>query len=97
MPAEDLRKLRQHHNATIGLFVAFWIFTPVAIVVIELFDISQRAQNALIGTIFGAAIVISLLQFSKRCPHCRANLGWQSRLGIPRHCGKCGSILREDQ
>ncbi|MDH3219014.1 MAG: hypothetical protein OEO19_05710 [Gammaproteobacteria bacterium] len=95
MPTNELRKLRQHHNATIGLFVAFWIFTPTAIVVIEFFDVSQRTRDALIGTIFGAAIVLSLLQFSKRCPYCRANLGWQARLGIPGHCRKCGSILRE--
>ena len=94
MPANELDKLRQHHHATIGLFVAFWLFTLVAIGIIEFFEISERTQDSLIGTIFGGAIVLSLLQFAKRCPECRANLGLQLRLGIPKHCNKCGAVLR---
>ncbi|MDH3377417.1 MAG: hypothetical protein OEQ39_10715, partial [Gammaproteobacteria bacterium] len=82
MSANDLTRLRQHHNATIGLFVAFWLFVLVSIGVIEFFEISKRTQDSLIGTLFGAAIVLSLLQFTKRCPNCRANLGWQVRLSI---------------
>jgi hypothetical protein len=91
----DLEKLRQHHNATIGLFVAFWLFVLAAIGAIEIFDISARTRNSLTGTIFGAAIVLVLLQFTKRCPDCRANLGWQVRLGIPKNCQKCGAALRQ--
>ena len=96
MSSKELEKLRQHHQATIGLFVAFWLFTLVAIGVIEFFEISERSQDSLIGTIFGGAIVLLLLQFAKRCPKCRANLGWQLRLGIPKHCHKCGAVLRRD-
>lgn len=96
MPANELDKLRQHHNATIGLFVAFWLFTLVAIGIIEFFEISERTRDSLIGTIFGGAIVLALLQFTKRCPKCRANLGWQLRLGMPKHCHKCQAALRQD-
>mgnify|MGYP001820689309 CR=1 FL=1 len=96
MSAKKLEKLRQHHHATIGLFVAFWLFTLIAIGIIEFFEISERTRDSLIGTIFGGAIVLLLLQFAKRCPKCRANLGWQLRLGIPRHCHKCGAVLRPD-
>jgi hypothetical protein len=92
---DDLRKLRQHHDATIGLFVAFWLYVIVAIGVIEFVEISEDTQKNLIGVLFGAAIVLSLLQFVKRCPNCRANLGCQVKLGIPRICRKCGAALRE--
>lgn len=91
---DDLRKLRQHHNATIGLFVAFWLYVIVAIGVIEFVEISKGMRDNLIGILFGAAIVLSLLQFAKRCPNCRANLGCQVRLGIPKTCRNCGAVLR---
>lgn len=91
--SDELKKLRQHHNATIGLFVAFWLFVLVAIGVIEFFETSKRTQHSLIGTIFGAVIVLCLLQFAKRCPNCRANLGSQVQLGIPMNCRKCGVNL----
>lgn len=94
MLASNLEKLRRHHIATIGLFVAFWLFILFAIGGIEFFEISRRTRDSLVGTIFGGAIVLSLLQFTKRCPKCRANLGWQMRLGIPKHCHKCGMVLR---
>ena len=96
MSANDLKKFRQHHNAMIGLFFAFWLFVLVAIGVIEYFEITRRTQDNLIGTIFGAAIVLCLLQFTKRCPICRANLGWKIRLGIPKNCHKCGAGLRQN-
>ena len=96
MSADNLKKLRQHHNATIGLFVAFWLFVFVAIGVVEFFEISKRTHDSLIGTLFGAAIVLCLLQFTKRCPNCRANLGWQVRLSIPKNCHRCGASLREN-
>lgn len=92
---ENLRKLHHHHNATIGLFVAFWLYVIVAIGVIELVEISKGTQDNLIGTLFGAAIVLLLLQFAKRCPNCRAHLGCQVKLGIPKTCRKCGAVLRE--
>ena len=89
------RKLRRHHNATIGLFVAFWICTIAVILAVEFIDLPLSVQRNLVGTIFGAAIVAVILQFSARCPGCQANLGWQRRLGIPRTCGKCGETLRD--
>jgi len=94
MAQGNLKKLRQHHNATIGLFVAFWVFALAAIGIIELVEISERTRDSILGTLFGAAIVLSLLQFSKRCPNCKKNLGWQQRLGIPKNCKKCGELLR---
>jgi hypothetical protein len=93
---DEFQKLRRHHNATIGLFVAFWLFVPVVVGAIELLDLSEGTQDNLIGTLFGAAIVCSLLQFAKRCPKCQASLGWQIRLGIPKICHKCGVALREE-
>ena len=91
---EDRKKLLSHHYATIGLFVAFLIFCVVTILTIEFLEISERTQNNLIGTLFGAAIVLSLLQFARCCPNCHVNLGWQLRLGIPKNCVKCGQQLR---
>ena len=96
MNMDDLRKLHQHHTATIGLFVAFWIFFFLTIFTIECLEVSSRTQNNLIGTLFGSAIVLCLLQFRKRCPDCGANLGWQVRLGIPENCHKCGAKLRQN-
>jgi uncharacterized protein (DUF983 family) len=49
------------------------------------------------GALLGAVIVSVALQFSKRCPNCRANLGWQVRLGAPETCRKCGARLREEK
>ena len=88
------KKLLRHHNATIGLFVAFWIFTISMILAIEVIGVPVSWNGPLIGTMFGGAIVAVLLQFAARCPGCGANLGWQRRLGIPRNCGKCGENLR---
>lgn len=96
MTEDDLKSLYRHHNATIGLFVAFWLFLLVVILLIELFSLSKVTQDNLIGTVFGAAVVLCLLQFKKRCPDCGANLGLQRRLGIPRKCAKCGALLRKD-
>ena len=92
---DDLQKLRRHHNATIGLFVAFWIFALGVVGAIELLDLSEGTQDNLFGTLFGAVIIFCLLQFAKRCPNCRSNLGWQISLGIPKNCHKCGVALRE--
>ena len=92
----ELKKLRQHHHQTIGLFVAFWICAVCAVLAIEFLELSERTTNNLIGALFGAAIVAVLLQFSSRCPRCQANLGWQSRLGIPKGCRQCGVTLRGD-
>lgn len=94
--SDKLKKLHQHHKATIGLFIAFWIFALFAIVVIEFFEISARTKDSLIGTVFGAAIVLCLLQFGRHCPYCRANLGWQVRLGVPKNCHRCGESLRQN-
>jgi len=94
---EELRKLRQHHNSTIGLFVAFWIYVLGTILAIEFLDLSERTAANLMGVLFGTVIVLGLLQFAKRCPNCGANLGWQVRLGVPRTCRKCGVALRVDR
>ena len=94
---EELQKLRRHHNLTIGLFVAFWIYALGMVVAIELLELSGKTEANLIGTFFGAAIVLALVQFAKRCPKCRANLGWQVRLGVPKNCHKCGVALRADR
>lgn len=93
---DELEKLRRHHQATIGLFVAFWICVLGAIAAIELLDLSEQMQANLIGTLFGAVVVLVLLQFAKRCPRCGANLGCQVRLGIPKNCHRCGVALRVD-
>ena len=90
----DQERLRRHHNATIGLFVAFWIFVPIAIGVVEFTNVSESMRESIIGTLFGAVVVMTLLQFKERCPICHANLGLQWRLGIPRNCHKCGATLR---
>jgi hypothetical protein len=95
LSATELKKLRERHYQTIGLFVAFWVCAPCVILAIEFLNLSERAISSLIGTLFGAAVVAVLLQFSGRCPRCRTNLGWQCRLGIPRKCRKCGVTLRE--
>ena len=92
---DELQKLRRHHNATIGLFVAFWLFALGVVGAIVLLDLSEETEDNLIGTLFGAVIVLVLLQFAKRCPNCRANLGWQVRLGIPKNCHRCGVALSE--
>ena len=92
---DEFEELRRHRNCTIGLFVAFWIWVIVVIAAMTLFDLSQVTQDNLIGVLGGAVIVLALLQFSMRCPNCRANLGWQVRLGIPRNCRKCGVDFRE--
>lgn len=94
---EELQKLRRHHISTIGLFVAFWFYAVGMILAIEFFDMPESTEANLIGTLFGAAIVLALLQFAKRCPKCRSNLGWQVRLGVPRNCHKCGVVLRADR
>lgn len=94
---EELRKLRRHHNATIGLFVAFWICVVGVILAIELLDLSKSTETNLMGAILAAVIVLGLLQFSKRCPECGTNLGWQVRLGIPDRCRKCGVALKADK
>ena len=91
---DELDKLRRHHNATIGLFIAFWICALAVIGAIQLLDLSRNTQNILMGALFGAVVVSVLLQFSKRCPNCRSNLGWQVRLGVPKRCHKCGVTLR---
>ena len=94
---EELLKLRRHHNATIGLFVAFWIYAVSMVVAIEFVELSERTEANMIGTFFGGAIVLALLQFTKRCPKCGANLGWQVRLGAPKNCHKCGVVLRSER
>ena len=95
MNSDDREKLRRHHQATIGLFVAFWICCPLAILALEFGAVSPLFERSLIGTIFGVAIVLVLLQFRHRCPSCRARLGLQWSLGIPRRCGRCGERLRD--
>ena len=77
---DELQKLHRHHNATIGLFVAFWLFALSVVGATVLLDLSEATEDNLIGTLFGAVLVLALLQFAKRCPNCRANLGWQVRL-----------------
>ncbi|NNE82977.1 MAG: hypothetical protein HKN28_03305 [Alphaproteobacteria bacterium] len=94
---EALQKLRRHHYSTIGLFVAFWIYAVSMVLAIEFLELSENTEANLIGTFFGAAIVLAILQFAKRCPKCRANLGWQVRLGVPKNCHKCGVALRADR
>lgn len=91
---DDLKKLRRHHYATIGLFVALWIFALGVVGAVELLDLSEGMQYTLFGTLFVAVIIQCLLQFAKRCPNCGSNLGCQLRLGIPKNCHKCGVDLR---
>lgn len=81
----------------IGLFVAFWIYALCMIGTIEFLELSEKTEANLIGTFFGAAIVLVFLQFAKRCPKCRINLGWQVRLGVPKNCHKCGVSLSADR
>lgn len=75
LSSEELRDLRWHHNRTIGLFVAFWICAVLVIGAVQFLDLSEGTEHNMIGVLFGAVIVMSLLQFPKRCPKCRANLG----------------------
>lgn len=37
------------------------------------------------------------LQFSQKCPGCGARLGFQTRLLLPDHCGRCGVALKATQ
>lgn len=93
LSAVEMRRLRSHHNQTIGLFVAFWIFLLAVVAADSLLDLPDGVPRNMVGVLFGAALVMVLLQFAKRCPRCRANLGWQVRLGVPRQCRRCGVRL----
>lgn len=84
----------QSYDRIIG---AFWICAVLVIGAVQFLDLSEGTERNMIGVLFGAVIVMSLLQFSKRCPKCRANLGWQLRLGIPRNCKKCGVRLSDEK
>lgn len=53
------------------------------------FDLSAASERYLMAILFAAVIPLFVLQFSKRCPRCGANLGWQVRMGIPRNCKRC--------
>ena len=92
---DDLQKLRRHHTATIGLFAVFWVFALGVAAAVALLDLSEGTQYSLFGTLSGGVLILFLLQFAKRCPNCRSNLGWQLRLGVPKYCHKCGMALRE--
>lgn len=94
MNADDRKNLLRHHYATIGLFITFWLYTLIVIFLIELFPLSPTTQHRLMGVVFGAVFVLCVVQLTKRCPDCKANLGLQRRLGIPRHCAKCRAVLR---
>ncbi len=93
LSSEEPRGLRRHRNRTIGTFAAFWICAVVVVGAIQFLNLSEATERILIGLLFAAVIAMSLLQFSKRCPRCGANLGWQVRLGIPENCEKCGVRL----
>jgi len=41
------------------------------------------------------ALASTVLQFSRRCPRCGANIGTQARLVLPAACRRCGVSLRE--
>ncbi len=90
---EDYAKLRRHHNLTIGLFIAFWICAIPGVLAIEFLDLSERTERSIMGALLGAGVVAVALQFSKRCPNCQANLGWQTRLGVAERCRTCGARL----
>ncbi len=88
MTEDQLENLFRHHNATIGLVIAFWIYVPVVTLLIEFFSVSKNTQDILMGTRSGAANVLCRLQFRKHCPDCGSNLGWQRRLGIQPVTGR---------
>jgi len=92
---EELWDLRRHHNFIIGLFVAFWVCAILVIGAIQFLDLSEAMARNSIGVLFAGAIVMLALQYSKRCPRCRANLGRQARMGIPENCKKCGVRLSD--
>ena len=92
---EELWDLRRHHNFIIGLFVAFWVCAILGIGAIQFLDLSEAMARNSIGVLFAGAIVMLALQYSKRCPRCRANLGRQARMGIPENCKKCGVRLSD--
>ena len=64
---------------------------------VQFLDLSEGTERILTGVLFAAVIPACLLQFSKRCPKCRANLGWQVRLRIPQNCKKCGVRLSDEK
>ncbi len=97
LSSEELRDLRRHRNRTIGAFVAICIYMFLVFGAVQFLDLSEGTERILIGVLFAAVIPMLLLQFSKRCPKCRVNLGWQVRLGIPENCKKCGVRLSDEK
>ncbi len=97
LSSEELRDLRRHGYRTIGAFVALQIYMFLVFGAVEFLDLSEGTERILIGVLFAAVIPACWLQFSKRCPKCRANLGWQVRLWIPQNCKKCGVRLSDEK
>lgn len=47
-------------------------------------------RRSLLGLVVGLVAVASLVQFSERCPRCRAKLRPKSMLRLPARCLVCG-------
>jgi hypothetical protein len=72
--------------------IALVITTYLVALMVALSDdlrslIGPRAALVTLGL---ACLVGAAAQFSTRCPRCRFNLGFQSRLALPERCERCG-------
>jgi len=81
---------RRLRRAFLLVAVAYLGLVAASLVGEELSLARSALALALLALACSAAVTI---QFSERCPRCRYNLGFQSRLDLPASCERCGGRL----
>ena len=94
LTSAELEGLARWQRRMVGSFVAFMVLMGLALLLGLGLGVSDRGLLPL-GVVMALCVLFGIYtQFSTRCPRCGRNLGFQSRLLLPRHCTKCGVAFK---
>jgi hypothetical protein len=82
-------KLRRRQRLMFIIFFA----SMILFIVVALGSFGEQTRFILWLSAILLIVIYSGLQFTRRCPRCGANIGWQTRLKMPSACARCGTRM----
>lgn len=80
--------------------VQVFVLAMTSLAAVIVFDLLVQPRKGTGAIMMSGLIVLVLtaarIQFSQKCPACGARLGLQTRLLLPRECGRCGVSFRKE-
>jgi hypothetical protein len=87
---EELERLWRFESRTVRFHVVAVPLLIAAAALVFLIGDAAWVRRLALGLVLVLVVAASVLQFSERCPRCRARLRVKTLMRLPDRCGFCG-------